>query len=203
MSDPADDPKPASAAQAAKKLDRELERQLGPRLFYGEIQSSPVGHVFIAQGSQGIVAIDFDVSEAEFLGELKRRGYKRLVASPDDYQLAEHLLAKPMTRLLGGNLSDPAMRFFDRLKTWVSGTFIRRDAVARETASPSSVHNWISELYDAGLLEMVEPGHGRSPTVWRLTGATPDRTCNNSLPPFHMVFAEETCTHGHRIQVPF
>jgi len=54
----------------------------------------------------------------------------RLVAEPDDYQLARYLLLNPLGRLLGGRLSDPAARFHTRLRErFVGGaTFTRRDA---------------------------------------------------------------------------
>jgi len=54
----------------------------------------------------------------------------RLVAEPNDYQLARYLLLNPLGRLLGGRLSDPAARFHTRLRErFVGGaTFTRRDA---------------------------------------------------------------------------
>jgi hypothetical protein len=42
----------------------------------------------------------------------------RLLAAADDYQLARHLLGLPMARQLGGRISEPAMRFLERLREW-------------------------------------------------------------------------------------
>ena len=76
----------------------------------------------------------------------------RLIATAEDYQIARHLLLKPMARLLGNGLSEPARRFFDRLQAWASGTFTSAEAKKRERNSKSSVHGWLNELHEAGLL---------------------------------------------------
>ena len=97
-------------------------------------------------------------------------GDGRLVASADDYKLARHLLAKPFGRLLGGRLSDPASRFYGRLRDWFppETTFTAQDVARLETASKSAVYGWISELYDGGLLEQIEERRGRTAATWRL-----------------------------------
>ncbi len=56
----------------------------------------------------------------------------RLIAMPDDYQVARRLLARPMARLLGGGISDPAQRFYDRLCRWAQGTFTTTEAASQE-----------------------------------------------------------------------
>jgi hypothetical protein len=95
----------------------------------------------------------------------------RLVAEADDYQIARHLLLKPLGRLLGGRLSDQVRRFYERLREWFPAeeTFTTREAARQETASRASVYGWIGELWDAGRLEQVEEGRGRKPAKWRLT----------------------------------
>jgi hypothetical protein len=94
----------------------------------------------------------------------------RLVAEPDDYKLARHLLAKPMERLLGGRLSDPAHRFYERLREWVrpDEPFTTRDAMNHERGCKSSVYGWLGELHDAALVELVEAPRGRSPATWKV-----------------------------------
>ena len=94
----------------------------------------------------------------------------RLLAAPDDYLLAHRLLSKPMERLLGGRLSDPAQRFLSRLREHfpVEKTFTTLDAVKRETGCRSSVYGWLSELHDAGLVNQIEAKRGRAPAIWKL-----------------------------------
>jgi hypothetical protein len=69
----------------------------------------------------------------------------RLVACADDYQLARHLLAKPMARLLGEGVSDKARRFYDRLKAWVEGEFTSTEAKKHERNCKSSVYLWVAK----------------------------------------------------------
>ncbi|HUT14125.1 MAG TPA: hypothetical protein VMY42_26790, partial [Thermoguttaceae bacterium] len=88
----------------------------------------------------------------------------QLIATPDDYQLARYLLAKPIGRLLGGRLSDPARRFYERLPEWFGPEeeFTVQDAMAREQGSRSSVYGWIHVLHDGGFLEKTEGQRGRA-----------------------------------------
>lgn len=71
-------------------------------------------------------------------------GNGRLLAEADDYQLARYLLLKPLGRLLGGRLSDPALRFYGRLQGWFGPqeVFTTRQAARAETASKSAVYGW-------------------------------------------------------------
>ncbi len=103
----------------------------------------------------------------------------RLVAEPDDYQIAQHLLAKPLGRLLGGRLSDPAARFLERLRGWVASgdSFTGREAAREETASRRSVYGWLSELHDAGRVEQVEAARGSRAAVWRLADGGTEADC--------------------------
>lgn len=105
----------------------------------------------------------------------------RLIASRDDYQLARHLLAKPLGRLLGGKLSDPASRCYNRLVEQFSGDFTTREAVRNDTASERSVRGWLMELHDAGRIDLVEPAKGPKPARWKLTSTT-DPDDSSDLP---------------------
>jgi hypothetical protein len=125
----------------------------------------------------------------------------RLIATADDYQLARRLLLKPMARLLGGGLSDPARRFFDRLEAaWARETFTSTAAKKKESNSKSSVYGWLHELHEAGIVEMVEAGHGRAPAKWRLSGKAPDDASADNLPEMQAVFSDSTCIHGHNAE---
>lgn len=121
----------------------------------------------------------------------------RLIAEPDDYQLARHLLVKPLGRLLGGRLSDPAARFLERLRGWSSSgeTFTGRDAAREETASRRSVYGWLSELHDAGHVEQVDPARGSRAAVWRLAEGGAEGDCP-ILPSKEQVFGSgvHACT---------
>lgn len=124
----------------------------------------------------------------------------RLVATVDDYQLARYLLLKPMTRLLGGGLSDPAGRFFERLLRWVVGEFTTREAVAKEDGCKSAVYGWLSELHDNGLVEMVNPSRGRVPATWRVSGSRPEDPAEMSLPSVEQVFPDISRKHGLKLE---
>lgn len=106
----------------------------------------------------------------------------RLVASPDDYELAQHLLLKPLGRLLGGKLSDPAIRFHERLVRLVSDTFTTRDVVRHEKATDRAVRGWLIELHDAGKVELIEEPKGPKPAKWRLAESGHDGGEQTDLP---------------------
>ena len=93
----------------------------------------------------------------------------RFVASVDDYQLARHLCRGPLARLLGGRISEAAIRFHDRLVGWAGDKFTSTEAVKRDRKSKQAVAGWLRELADAGALEQVEPGKGSRPAVWKVT----------------------------------
>jgi hypothetical protein len=110
-------------------------------------------------------------------------GDGRLLATADDYRLARRLLLKPMGRLLGGRLSDPARRFWERLwSKWATGPFTTTDAKRHETGSKSSVYGWLKELHEAGRVEMTNPPRGSSPATWRLADGGPGEGAALTLP---------------------
>lgn len=116
----------------------------------------------------------------------------RLVAAAEDYELAKHLLDKPMGKLLGHCVSDAALRFLDRLRTRVNESpFTTTDAKKGDHASDRAVRGWLSELADAGQVELVELGKGPKPHTWRLTDDRPEES-TAALPSVEMVLAK-TC----------
>jgi hypothetical protein len=105
------------------------------------------------------------------LHQFQRRhdSHGRLIATDDDYRIARHLLLKPLTRLLGGGLSDPAKRFYERLQKRTPGDFTTTD-IRREEKCKTSMYGWLNELRDVGFVDLVEEGRGQKPARWRLTG---------------------------------
>lgn len=124
----------------------------------------------------------------------------RILANEDDYQLASHLLAKPLGRLLGGQLSDPVRRFYERMTSWADGLnqFTTTEADKKDNASRRAVTGWLSELCDAGVVEQLEQHKGNKPAVWRLTGVTPDDTSPDcgGLPLVKDVFGNSHFRHS-------
>lgn len=125
----------------------------------------------------------------------------RLIATEEDYQLAQYLLAKPMARMIDGDVSAPARRFYDRLAAWASGPFTSREAVKNDSASKSAVYGYFSELHDVGCLEMIEPPRGRSPATWQLTAHRPDTGAASCLPTVEELFPDGSWKHGNEFQV--
>jgi hypothetical protein len=125
----------------------------------------------------------------------------QLVATADDYQLARRLLSKPLSRLLGGKVSDPARRFYDRLANWAhGGEFTTTEARRRETNSQTAVYGWLDQLHDAGIVEMVEAPRGRSPARWKLTGNGPDDGGPPGLPTVEDVCPESAWKSGNNAE---
>jgi hypothetical protein len=112
----------------------------------------------------------------------------RVIATREDYQLARHLLSEPMRRLLGGGISAPARRFHERLGRWFGlAQFSTKDARRKEQASRASVYDWLSELREAGAIELIEPGRGSKPSTW-LAGELPQD--EDVLPSESILFGE-------------
>jgi hypothetical protein len=129
-----------------------------------------------------------------------QNGDGALVATEEDYQIARHLLLKPMARLLGGGLSDPARRFHERLSAWAKGEFKTTEAKRREQSSKSAVSGWLAELHDIGFVELVAPSRGRNPATWRLADPAHHANAGN-LPASEEVFPDSTWTHGRKAEM--
>ena len=95
-----------------------------------------------------------------------------ILAGEGDYALARRLMAKPFTQSLGGGLSQPALDFLTKIP--LSDPFTSR-ATAKKLKKPkSSVAGWLSELEDAGAVEVVEQARGRQAASWKRTDKSPD-----------------------------
>jgi hypothetical protein len=116
----------------------------------------------------------------------------RVIAERTDYEIAALLLTGAMRRLLGVGISEPAKRFSDRLRGWFpTETFTASQAAKQEVCSRRSVYGWISELVDAGAVEMVSEKVGRTAATYRLTTLDPHTATAYSLPPTDEVFTQE------------
>jgi DNA-binding transcriptional ArsR family regulator len=102
----------------------------------------------------------------------QRDGNGAILADANDFHLARRLLSKPYSQALGGGLTDAARQFFEKLPR--DEVFLVKDIAKRTQVSKSSVAKWVSELNDAGAVEIAEPGRGRQPHKWRRTGQTPE-----------------------------
>ena len=104
----------------------------------------------------------------QFQRQIEAEG--RIVASVDDYQLARHLVRGPLARLLGGQISEAALRFYDRLAEWWRDEFTTTEAAKRDRKSDQAIRSWLRELVSVGAVEQVDPSRGSKPAVWRVTG---------------------------------
>jgi hypothetical protein len=94
----------------------------------------------------------------------------RLEATVEDYAAARELLTSPITRLLGGGVSEAAARFLKRLqKHFKDETFSSAEAKRKEKVARGSVYGWLAALHDAGFLTQVTPSRGNSPAWWQIT----------------------------------
>jgi hypothetical protein len=115
----------------------------------------------------------------------------RVVAVQADYEVARRLLADSMRRLLGKGISEPARRFYQRLRTWFGATsFTSAEARAKEETSRRAVSGWLAELHQAGVLAQLEPARGSTPARWRIEPGNFEE-CVNVLPDEDEVFDGE------------
>jgi hypothetical protein len=98
----------------------------------------------------------------------------RLLAAPEDYDIARRLLDGPMARLMGG-VSQGAARFLKRLRDRFAGrTFTAVEARLKEKGARSGAYAWLTELHEAGLVKLVSEGRGRVPAAWELAAEQED-----------------------------
>jgi len=66
-------PNAQRTASAVKDLQAKMMDIRSKFLYYGAMENSPIGPIFIAIGDQGLVAIDIGVTEEDFTSRLKSR----------------------------------------------------------------------------------------------------------------------------------
>jgi hypothetical protein len=93
----------------------------------------------------------------------------QVIANVSDYEMARYLCRGPLARLLGGRISEAAIRYHDRLTSWATGTFTTTDAVKKDRASDRAVRGWLLELADAGAVEQLTEHRGSRPATWKIT----------------------------------
>jgi hypothetical protein len=127
--------------------------------------------------------------QASTLLHYKQRGKGEdgaILADARDYHLARRLIVKPFSQSLGGGLSESALAFLEKLPL---GEFTAKGIAKQLKVSKSSAAGWLSELHDAGSVEVTEQGRGRSPTKWKRTGKAPEAG-EEALPTFECLFPE-------------
>jgi hypothetical protein len=97
-------------------------------------------------------------------------GDGRIVASPEDYELARQLCGGPLARLLGGTVSGAALRFLDRIAEWATGVFDTTEAAKRDRKAQQNVRVWLNELAGVRAVEQMTESKGSRPATWQLTG---------------------------------
>jgi len=93
----------------------------------------------------------------------------RIVATVADYEFARHLCSGPFARLLGGRISDAAIRFYGRLRAWATGKFTTTEAFKHDLKSDRAVRGWLVELAAIGAVEQTAEPKGNRPAEWQLT----------------------------------
>jgi hypothetical protein len=93
----------------------------------------------------------------------------QIIATVSDYEMARHLCRAPLSRLLGNRISEAAIRYHERLTSWVTGTFTTTDAYKKDRASDRAVRGWLVELAGAGAVEQLSEHKGSRPATWKVT----------------------------------
>jgi len=118
----------------------------------------------------------------------------RIIAEPADWEIARKLMLSPMNRIIGRRASEPASRFYERLRERVvPGTvFATSEAIKGESATDRAVRGWLGELVDVGLVELVEPRRGPMPAKWKVLekAGLPEGPAGDLLPRVESVFSE-------------
>ncbi len=70
-------PQPESVTAAQQALEARLAEALPPTIHYGEFKDVLFGPIYVAAGPHGLVSVDFNVSEAEFVDYIARLGTPR------------------------------------------------------------------------------------------------------------------------------
>ncbi len=126
--------------------------------------------------SLSVVAASALLHQRQRVSDGLRHG-DRIDATLDDYRLAYALLKAPLGRALGGDISPAALRFGHRLFWELGG----KDVTAAEAAhldatvkSPGKAREYLNELSDHGVAEIVDQGRGSKPKVFRMKNEPSD-----------------------------
>jgi hypothetical protein len=123
----------------------------------------------------------------------------RLIAAPLDYEVTVRLLTAPLDNMIGGSLSEPAMRFLDRLFVAFEQhpdplpiPFTNEQIRLRMShVGRSTVGNYLNELEEKGYLEATEAqpvGRGRPAKAYKPTNK--DVRADGVLPSLEQLFGD-------------
>ena len=74
------------SSEAVQKLKMKWEGSRSKVLYYGVMEESPVGSIFIAVGDHGVVAIELDVKEEAFVSRIRSKFRAVVIHSPERVQ---------------------------------------------------------------------------------------------------------------------
>jgi methylated-DNA-[protein]-cysteine S-methyltransferase len=74
-------PSAAETKQAQAKLRQALNRARGRTVYYDVVSHSRVGELYVAVSERGLIALDFGLSEADFVDRVQRRTKATMVRS--------------------------------------------------------------------------------------------------------------------------
>src|SRR4051812_8197793 len=119
-----------------------------------------------ARRAFGHVLSMVETSALLHLRHRQRNDDGRIVAEAFDYEVARSLLTGPMSRSIGGAVSDSAKRLWQRL-TWPTGSFTSTEVYKREKCTDRIVRVWLGELANRGFIKVVDSGRGKA-TVYEI-----------------------------------
>lgn len=106
-------------------------------------------------------------------------------ATIDDYRLARRLISDAMADVLQVRLTEPKHRFVSAIRDMRQ--FATKDAVevaraATLAKSKTTVQNWLNELDDIGVVELVDESSGSRGATWRLVSTDVTSEARSILP---------------------
>jgi hypothetical protein len=119
----------------------------------------------------------------------------RVIATFDDYDVAERLAREPLGAASSG-LTPGARTMLETIRReYLDNEFTTTDVKRLGGASPRTLENRLLQLNSAGVVEQTSPAKGRVPARWKLTGRDPDAR-NAILPTVDAVRAAfASCAH--------
>ncbi len=135
----------------------------------------------------------------------------RLIAAPLDYAVTVRLLAAPLASMVGGGLSDPALRFLERLLVAVDQkpnplpVPFTNDQIRLHLShlGRSTVGNYLNELEEKGYLKATEAqafGRGRPPKAYSPTHKPLGD--DGVLPPLEQLFGDIGAGESEMPKIP-
>ena len=87
-------PSAAATHRAQASLRDALAAETGPVIYYDQLEHTPLGPVWVAAGTRGLVAIEYDSSEANFRAYLSKHIHGNPVRSASHVSDAKEQVAK-------------------------------------------------------------------------------------------------------------